>query len=106
MHRRLSWHCGASRKAVAVLVFAVALASPWAGAATANLDADGVVEQALLRNHDLQAARAQVKAALGRVKQAGLWPNPRLELSNETDRPFADQGAYSRSVGIAEEFPI
>ena len=35
-----------------------------------------------------------------------LWPNPRLELSNETDRPFADQGAYSRSVGIAQEFPI
>ena len=89
-----------------MLAFAVALASPWAFAAPADLDADRVVEQALLRNHDLQAARAEVRAALGRLKQAGLWPNPRLELSNETDRPFADQGAYSRSVGVAQEFPI
>ena len=59
-----------------------------------------------MRNHDLQAARAQVKAALGRLKQAGLWPNPRLELSNDTDRPFANEGAYARSAGFSQEFPI
>jgi len=106
MHLELHRLCGASRKAVAALAFAVALASPCASAAPANLDANGVVEQALLRNHDLQAARAEVRAALGRLKQAGLWPNPRLELSNETDRPFANQGAYARSAGIAQEFPI
>ncbi len=106
MHRRRSWLCGVGRRVVAVLVFAVALASPGAFATEAKLDADGLVRQALLRNHDLQAARAQVKAALGRLRQAGLWPNPRLELSNDTDRPFANEGEYSRSAGFSQEFPI
>ena len=106
MHRGLSWLRGVNRKAVAVLVFAGALASPWHVAEAAPLDAHGVVREALLRNHDLKAARAQVAAALGRLKQAGLWPNPRLELSNDTDRPFANEGEYSRSIGISQEFPI
>ena len=105
MHRE-SWLCGPCRTAVAVLVFAIALASSWHSAQAETLDVDGVVREALLRNHDLKAARAQIDAALGRLKQAGLWPNPRLELSNETDRPFANEGEYSRSVGLSQDFPI
>jgi cobalt-zinc-cadmium efflux system outer membrane protein len=106
MHRRWRSLCGTGCKAVAVLVFAVALARPSAFATEANLDADGVVRLALARNHDLQAARAQVEAALSRLRQAGLWPNPRLELSYDTDRPFANEGEYSRSAGFSQEFPI
>lgn len=106
MHRRWRSFCGTGCKAVAVLVFAVALARPSAFATEANLDADGVVRLALSRNHDLKAARAQVNTALGRLKQAGLWPNPRLELSNETDRPFANEGEYSRSAGVSQDFAI
>ena len=105
MYRRLSALCGKGRNAVALLVFAAtsAMGSP---VLAPPLDADGAVREALLRNHDLRAARAQVSAALGRLKQAGLLSNPRLELSNETDRPFANEGEYSRSVGISQEFPI
>ena len=105
MRRGLGGFCGASCKAVALLLFVAATALADAAVA-APLDAEGLAREAVLRNHDLKAARAQVEAALGRLKQAGLWPNPRLELSNETDKPFADQGEYSRSVGFSQEFPI
>ena len=106
MHWRQSYPRGVVRGAVAVLVFAVALASPWTMARAGELNESDVVREALLRNHDLQAARAQVKAALGRLRQAGLWPNPKLELSNQTDAPFANEGEYSRSAGLSQDFPI
>jgi len=57
---------------------------------------------ALVQSHDIKAARAQVDVAVGRLKQAGLWPNPRLGLSNESS---AD-GAFARSIAIAQDFPI
>ncbi len=75
-------------------------------AAAASLTLDQALRIAIEQNHDLKAARAQVDAALGRLKQSGRWPNPRLELSNETDAPFANEGEYSRSAGFAQEFPV
>ncbi|MBI3676996.1 MAG: TolC family protein [Proteobacteria bacterium] len=75
-------------------------------AAGAELTLDQALRIAIAQNHDLKAARAQVDAALGRLKQSGRWPNPRLELSNETDAPFGNEGEYSRSAGFAQEFPI
>jgi cobalt-zinc-cadmium efflux system outer membrane protein len=74
--------------------------------AAAGYNLNEIMHQALIRNHDLKAARAQVNAALGRLKQSGLWPNPRLELSNESDRVFANQSAFTRSVGLTQDFPI
>ncbi|MBI1213477.1 MAG: hypothetical protein GC190_18610 [Alphaproteobacteria bacterium] len=104
MHRRWISLCSVGCKAVAVLVMATALACPVSGAP--KLDADGAVRLALSRNHDLQAARAQVQAAVGRLRQAGMWPNPRIELGHETDRPFANEGEYSSSVGLSLDLPI
>jgi outer membrane protein, heavy metal efflux system len=75
-------------------------------AAGAELTLDQSLRIAIEQNHDLKAARAQVDAALGRLKQSGRWPNPRLELSNETDVPFGNEGEYSLSAGFAQEFPI
>ena len=72
----------------------------------AGLTLDELLRDALAHNHDLAAARAQVDAAFGRLTQAGLRPNPRLELSNESDRPFANDGEYTRSIGITQDFPI
>jgi len=74
--------------------------------AAAGYTLNDIMHQAVVRNHDLKAARAQVHAALGRLKQSGLWPNPKLELSNESDRAFANQGAFTRSVGLTQDFPI
>lgn len=104
MYRR--WRSGVGRATVLLLLFGNAMAGRAASASETKLDRDGVVRLALVRNHDLQAARAQVKAALGRLQQAGLWPSPRLELNNDTDRPFANEGGYARSVGLSQEFPI
>ena len=106
MFRRLSALCSKRRKAVAFLALATASALVLQSVQAAPLNADGVVQEALLRNHDIKAARAQVNAALGRLKQAGLWPNPRLELNNNTDRPFANEGEYSYSAGVSQDFPI
>jgi len=63
---------------------------------------DELMRRAVVQNADIKAARAQVAAAVGRLKQAGLWPNPRLGLSNENS---AD-GAYARSVAVSQDFPI
>jgi cobalt-zinc-cadmium efflux system outer membrane protein len=42
---------------------------------------DAVVAQALAENPELKAARAEVEAARGRLLQAGLRPNPLLDVS-------------------------
>lgn len=89
--------------AAAAVIFATVSVN---SAAAADLTLDQVLRIAIEQNHDLKAARAQVGAALGRLKQSGRWPNPRLELSNETDVPFGNEGEYARSAGFAQEFPI
>lgn len=47
---------------------------PWA------LTVDELVSRALTDNPELHAARAEVDAAQGRLRQAGLGPNPMLDL--------------------------
>ena len=79
----------------------------WSDVAPAQgLTLDQAMREALVRNQDLRAARSAVDAARGRLEQAGLWPNPRLVLSNDTGDPFNNAGEYTRSVGISQDFPI
>lgn len=49
----------------------------------AEFAVDELVARALGDNPDLRAARAEVEAAVGRLRQAGLRPNPMLELSGQ-----------------------
>jgi outer membrane protein, heavy metal efflux system len=86
--------------------WASAFALQASSAAAAGLTLEDLMREALAHNHDLAAARSQVDAAFGRLTQVGLRPNPRLELSNETDALFNNEGQYTRSVGITQEFPI
>jgi outer membrane protein, heavy metal efflux system len=55
--------------------------------AQAQLDAEVTVEElvarALTDSPDLRAARAEIDAAVGRLQQAGLRPNPMLELGGQ-----------------------
>ncbi|MGH7334877.1 MAG: TolC family protein [Candidatus Rokuibacteriota bacterium] len=44
---------------------------------------DEVVARALADNPDLRAVRAEVDAGVGRLRQAGLRPNPMLELGGQ-----------------------
>jgi outer membrane protein, heavy metal efflux system len=48
---------------------------------TGEFTVDELVRRALTDNPDLRAARAEVDAARGRLLQAGLRPNPMLDLS-------------------------
>lgn len=57
---------------------AVAQAQP-----SAEITVDELVARALTDSPDLRAARADIEAAAGRLQQAGLRPNPMLELGGQ-----------------------
>lgn len=51
--------------------------------AAEELTIDEVVTRALADNPDLRASRAEIQAAVGRLRQAGLRPNPTLDLGGQ-----------------------
>src|SRR5882672_4327207 len=53
------------------------------GQTVGELTVDELVARALTDNPDLMAARIEVEAAAARVQQAGLRPNPTLELGGQ-----------------------
>ena len=64
-----------------LLAAAVATAQP--PAMPLELTVDELVARAVADNPDLRAARADVEAAAGRLRQAGLRPNPTLDLNGQ-----------------------
>ncbi len=79
------------------------------------LTVDAVVTQALSENPELKAARAEVEAARGRLLQAGLRPNPLLDVSAQQNvtgpdnnltvgvtLPLDLNGRKARRVNVAE----
>ncbi|MFO9572943.1 TolC family protein [Legionella pneumophila serogroup 1] len=88
--------------------YGVILLLLYASLATAGkaLTLQEITHIALANNKDLKAARYNVTIAKARLLQAGLWPNPSLNLSNNDDRLFNDEGEYSRSAGFSQAFPI
>ena len=57
-------------------------------------------------NKDLQAACYAINTARARLLQSGLRSNPRLDLSARSDFLFRNEGQYSTTVGISQQFPI
>ena len=70
------------------------------------LTIEQAVAGALRDNLDLRAASYEVEKARGRLLQAGLWPNPELELSTATDSTFNDEGERRSAAGFQQAFPI
>jgi cobalt-zinc-cadmium efflux system outer membrane protein len=68
---------------IAGLVVAAPLQLFAQGGSAGAMTVDEVVARALADNPDLRAVRAEVDAAVGRMKQAGLRPNPMLELGGQ-----------------------
>ena len=72
---------------VVVLVVATAVPAAWVDAQPAggagSVTVDELVERALAESPDLRATRAEIEAARGRVTQAGLRPNPTLDLAGQ-----------------------
>lgn len=93
------------RLSIYTAVFAAALGANAQPLAT-NLTPESAALTALAENRDLVAARFAIRQAEGRLKQAGLWPNPEFELSRQSDRAFANEGEYAFSTGFKQRFPI
>ena len=90
-------------KVARILAVAVALLSvPIASALTI----DEAVATALRNNKDLRAAYFEIEKARGRLLQAGLWPNPELEIAGTTDRTFNNEREGVLSAEFMQGFPL
>lgn len=78
----------AARWLLPAVVVTALLWAPVAGqsqppAVIAEMTVDELVARALADNPDLRATRAEVEGAVGRLQQAGLRPNPMLDLGGQ-----------------------
>jgi len=87
--------------AVAVLVAARA-ASPQPAPAAAPWTTDALVAHALASHPALAAAAAAVQGAEGSARQAGMWPNPRVEYSAEDLRRGGGPGRAEHTIRVEQ----
>jgi outer membrane protein, heavy metal efflux system len=73
----------------------ISVGQPAAGGGEKTVDE--LVDQALRQNGEVAAARADVDAAIGRLRQAGLRPNPLLDLGGQQNVSGSDNNV---SVGV------
>jgi outer membrane protein, heavy metal efflux system len=66
-----------------------------------GLSSDDLVRRALASNGELAAVRIEIERARGRLRQAGLRPNPTLEVEQITGRLTGSADERETSVGIA-----
>ena len=85
---------------------AVLLSISGLSANAAGVTLGTAIDTAIAGNKDLQAARYAVDQARARLVQAGLLPNPRLELAKRDDRIFRNEGEYTASIGVSQQFPV
>ncbi len=71
-----------------------------------SLTLNEAVSEALRENRELSALRISVQQAEGKLRQAGILPNPELEVSKSFDQPFHNEGEYTGSVGIKQPIPV
>ena len=71
-----------------------------------SLTLEQLIATAQHDNKDLRAARYAVAIARARLLQAGALPNPRITVGMNNDVAFNNEGAYSASVGISQDFPV
>jgi outer membrane protein, heavy metal efflux system len=103
--------------AIALLLVPGFLGTPPVGAQgpATELTVDELVARAVAENPELRAAREEIDAAVGRLRQAGLRPNPMLELSGQkalspdnnlivgVTLPLDLNGRKEGRVGVAEQ---
>jgi len=85
------------RRALACVLAATAVTSA-AGPDTLA----GLLEMAARENRELQAARQNVEAAKGALRQAGVRPAPELEVNGASGKPLGSSGEHEFSVGVAQ----
>jgi outer membrane protein, heavy metal efflux system len=100
--------------ALVVLIVTAPMTAARAQTPVGEMTVDALLRRALDRHPDLEAARLDVEAAMARVRQAGLRPNPMLDLSGQkalgSDKnimvgvtvPLDLNGRKEGRVGVAE----
>ncbi|MEK6673831.1 MAG: TolC family protein [Nitrospirota bacterium] len=86
---------------VVLLVFACVSAF-----AQQSLTPDAAVKIALNDNRELAAVRMRVEEAKARLVQAGLLPNPELEVEGKFDIAFKSESKQTFSIGIVQPFSV
>lgn len=66
-----------------------------------GLSSNDLVRRALASNGELAAARIEIERARGRLRQAGLRPNPTLEVEQITGRFTGSTDERETSIGVA-----
>src|SRR3989441_13299642 len=74
---------GGNGLALLLIGLVVTVPLPARAQAVGEVSVDELVARALVDNPDLKAARLEVDASAGRLQQAGLRPNPMLELGGQ-----------------------
>lgn len=69
-----------------------------------GLTVESLIATGLARRADLLAARERLNAAEGRIRQAGLRPNPTLETEYGTPRFLGGERESEFSVGVSQTF--
>lgn len=71
-----------------------------------GLTIEKLVELGAGRRADLQAARARLTIAEGKLRQARLRPNPTFDTEFGTPRILAGEGEYDFSAGVSQTFEL
>lgn len=96
----------ASWRLLVFLICSALLGGSYHGANAAGMTRLQAIDIAVQNNKDLQAARYTVEQARARLLQAGLPPNPRLDVATRDDLIFRNQGEYAASIGISQKFSV
>lgn len=91
---------------LAATVLLLANTAALADAPVSSFNLKQLIDLGQRENRDLQAARYAVNVSQARLLQAGLRPNPRLDLSTRSDFAFNNEGEYDRAIAVSQEFPI
>lgn len=76
-----------------------ALTIPYAHAQQADSSISKLVQDAIGRNREILAVRQRIAEAKGLLRQAGVRPNPTLEVEGGTGRQFGTRGEEEFSAG-------
>lgn len=96
----------ASWRLLFFLICGALLGGLYQTANAAGMSLPQAIDIAAQNNKDLQAARYTVEQARARLLQAGLPPNPRLDVAARNDLIFRNQGEYAASIGISQKFSV
>lgn len=95
-----------SGQALVALLLCSFTTTAYAAGASCAYSLQQLIAIAQRDNKDLQAARYAIEIGQARLLQAGLRPNPRLDVSARSDFLFRNEGEYGKTVAISQQFPI